>query len=276
MPASLDNKALMNPQPKYSGKNLDPAYCLRYSWTGWPSKNRFKHLPDDSILETVRQSWETDGLRLLEWRWSDEKIQLTFSTTPQASPVFVATRAKGRLQYTLREAGRPQKFSRKLSVRSLGDNTTVQVENYVKSQVKRAAFVDPEFGEKMDELVLVDPSVDLSAPTSSGRGMYWYNIHLVLVVKERWRVADLAQLTRTRDGVVRIAAKKGYGVSTFSIMLDHLHLTLRGDPRQSPLEIALAFQNNLAYLLGQALWCENFYAGTFSEYSMRAVRHTVS
>ena len=132
--------------------------------------------------------------------------------------------------------------------------------------------MDPVFAEKMEELILVDPSVDLSAPTSSGRGMYWYNLHLVLGVRERWRIADLDRLKKIRDGASRIAAKKGYGISTLSVMLDHLHVALRGDHRQSPLEIALAFQNNLAYLLGQALWAESFYTGTFSEYSMRAVR----
>ena len=77
-----------------------------------------------------------------------------------------------------------------------------------------------------------------------------------------------------RDGCSRIAIKKGYGISTLSVMLDHLHVALRGDHRRSPLEIVLAFQNNLAHLAGEALWTENFYAGTFSEYSMSAVRRT--
>ena len=126
----------MKPQPFYTGKSLNPAYSLRYSWTGWPSGTCFEGLADDQMLERLRESWEADGLRLLEWNWSDAKIQLTFSTTPKTSPVFLATRAKGRLQDALRKAGTPQKFSRKLSVRSIGDNTTVEVENYIKNQVK--------------------------------------------------------------------------------------------------------------------------------------------
>jgi REP element-mobilizing transposase RayT len=262
----------MKPQRIYSGQNLNPAFCLRYSWTGWPSGTSFRGLPDDQILESVRESWQTDGLRLLEWNWSAKTIQLTFSTTPEVSPVFLATRAKGRLQHALREFGTPQKFSRKLSVRSIGDNATAQVENYITNQVKNESFVDPVFANKMQDLILVDRSVSLSAPSPSGRAMYWYNLHLVLVVVERARIADLDRLKRIRDGCSRIASKKGYRISTLSVMLDHLHIGLRGDHRQSPLEIALGFQNNLAYLLGQALWAENFYIGTFSEYSMRAVR----
>ena len=262
----------MKPQPIYSGENLNPAYSLRYSWTGWPSGTRVTGFPDDRILEPIRESWEADGLRLLEWNWSEKKIQLTFSATPEISPVFLATRAKGRLQDALRKAGAPHEFSRKLSVRSVGDNTTAQVENYIKNQVKNESFVDPVFAEKMEELILVDPSVNLSAPTLSGRGTYWYNLHLVLVVAGRLRIVPLDRLVRIRDGSLKIATKKGYRISTLSAMLDHLHVALRGDHRQSPLEIALAFQNNLAYLVREALWTENFYVGTFSDYSMRAVR----
>ena len=255
----------MKPEPFYTGRNLNPAYSLRYAWAGWPSGTCFQGLADDQILKHLGESWEADGLRLLEWNWSDTKIQLTFSTTPKTSPVFLATRAKGRLQDALRKAGSPQKFSRKLSVRSIGDNMTVEVENYIKNQVKSELFVDPAFARKMEELILVNPSVDLSAPTSSGRGMYWYNLHLVLVVRQRSQIADLDRLMRIRDGCSRIAIKKAYGISTLSVMLDHLHVALRGDHRQSPVEIALAFQNNLAHLAGEALWTENFYAGTFSK-----------
>ena len=104
--------------------------------------------------------------------------------------------------------------------------------------------------------------------------MYWYNLHLVLVVRERSRIPDRDRLMRIRDGTSRIAIKKRYGISTLSVTLDHLYVALRGDHRQSPLKIALAFQNNLAYMVGQALWTGDVYAGTFSEYSMSAVRRT--
>lgn len=46
---------------------------------------------------------------------------------------------------------------------------------------------------------------------------------------------------------------------------------------QSPEEIALAFLNNLAYVLGQRRWWEaGYYAGTFGEYGMAAVRRKVA
>ena len=46
-----------------------------------------------------------------------------------------------------------------------------------------------------------------------------------------------------------------------------------GDIEQPPQEIALAFQNNLAYALGQVRhWLPTFYVGTFGEYDMWAIR----
>ncbi len=59
-------------------------------------------------------------------------------------------------------------------------------------------------------------------------------------------------------------------------MPDHLHAALRGNHAHSPNEIADAFQNNLAFGLGQArIWEDSFYVGTFSEYNMEAIRHAL-
>ena len=56
-------------------------------------------------------------------------------------------------------------------------------------------------------------------------------------------------------------------------MPDHLHWSLRGNIAHSPTEIALGFQNNLAYALGQVRFlADTFYAGTFGEYDMRAIQ----
>ena len=70
-----------------------------------------------------------------------------------------------------------------------------------------------------------------------------------------------------------IAQKRGFQISTGSILPDHVHLALRGNIERSPHEIVLCFQNNLAYLLGQRrLWMDTYYVGTFGEYDMKAVR----
>ena len=94
---------------------------------------------------------------------------------------------------------------------------------------------------------------------------------------ERYRVVDRGRLTTLRDSALRIAEKKGHQISRLAIMPDHLHLSLRGNIAHSPQEIALSFQNNLAYALGQVRFlADTFYVGTFGEYDMWAIRRRES
>jgi len=264
----------MTLQPVYTADNLsEPAYHLRYMWSGWPSSGEFPDEPSQDTFAEIDSAWETDGMRQLETNWQPEMIQFTFSVEPQVSPVLFAARVKGRLQHALRAAGTPVKFSRKLGVRSIGDNTTAEVQAYIQRQVKKERFADPRFAQLLDEFTFIDSDVDLSQPTPSGSGRYWYNLHLVLVVEERDRFSDRASLTTIRDRTRQIAAKRGYAISTLSVMPDHMHAALRGNIEHSPEEIALSLMNNLAYAMGQkAIWQFGYYAGTFSEYNMNAVR----
>ncbi len=95
----------------------------------------------------------------------------------------------------------------------------------------------------------------------------------VLVVEHRNRFIDEESLRTIDHWCLRIARKKGYAISTRSVMPNHLHLALRGNIEQSPEEIALAMMNNLAYAFGQnQIWQSSYYAGTFGEYDMDAVR----
>lgn len=261
-----------SPRALYEPSQVDGAYRLRYSWTGWPSGKTFENTPAE-ILDEIVPLWEQDGLRLLEKRWAADKIQLLFSATPATSPVFLAARAKGRLDHALRAAGLQMRFSRKVAVRTIGDNTRKDVEGYIERQVAKERFADPRFEATMRQFTVVDPSVDLSVAGESARGRYWYNLHLVLVVVERYRIVDAKRLGTIRDWCFKIAEKKGYAISRLSVMPDHLHIALRGDHEQSPNEIVYAFQNNLAYAFGQtSIWENGFYVGTFSEYDMDAVR----
>ena len=256
--------------PLYHANRADPAYQLRYAWTGWLRNPPSVH-PD---WESISPRWEQDGLRLLEHRSAGVKVQALFSARPDISPVTVATRAKGRLQYAWRQsAPHFSGFTRMVALRSVGDNTRADVEAYIARQVSDEAFVDPRFRLRMEEFTVSRPQVDFSQPSSSVRGRYWYNLHLVLVVRERSQIADRATLATLRDGCFRIAAKRRCQISRLAVMPDHLHAAIRGEINQSPQDVALCFQNNLAYLLGQKpLWKESYYVGTFSEYDTGAIR----
>jgi REP element-mobilizing transposase RayT len=264
----------MRAAPIYHAERQNPAYHLRYTWTAWPAGKQFVELPPLEILDDLAPAWEMDDLRVLEHSWTDQAIQVAFSAKPNVSPVFLAARAKGRLQHALRAGGRSQGFSRKLAVRSIGDNRSDHVQAYIASQVEKEMFADPAFAESMREFTVIDQSVDWSAPQESVRGRYWYNLHLVLVVEQRSRVHDRTVLTLIKDTCFRVAKKKGYRLAALALMPDHLHLALQGNIEHSPQEIALAFQNNTTYALGQKpIWNDNFYVGTFSEYDMQAIRN---
>jgi len=262
--------------PLYRRENLNPAFQLRYSWTGW-LKLAWKDMPDKSILDAIDPLWERDGLRRLEHRWADDYLQVTFSAMPDVSPVLLATRAKGRLQYSLRNIDGFPGFTRKVSIRSIGDNTSQDVAAYIASQVEKERFVDPRFRAMLEQFTCAFPVIDVATASESARGRYWYNLHIVLVVAGRGRYCDPEQLRTLYDRSLRIAERKAHKIAWISVMPDHLHLALRGNIDSSPLDIALGFQNNLAFAMGQVpIWQEGFYAGTFSEYDMGAIRRTKS
>ncbi len=134
-------------------------------------------------------------------------------------------------------------------------------------------LADERFRELLTSFTKVNPQVDLSVPTETNSGRYWYNLHLVLVVSERYRIGEPATLARIRETALRICAKKSYAASTLAVLPDHLHLAVRGAIEQSPEEIALSLLNNLAYVLDQRPWWQaGYYAGTFGEYGMAALR----
>lgn len=261
-------------QPLYTADQLrTPAYHLRYTWCGWPSGTQFTSAPPQELFDQLDTRWENDGLRRLELKWSAKAIQLTFSVKPHVSPVFFTSRVKGRLQHALDGLGCFTTFSRKVSFRGIGNNRTADVTAYIERQVAKEEFVDPRFADSLKRFTTTDPDTKLQLPTETNSGRYWYNLHLVLVANRRHRFTDENSLKTIDQTCLKIAEKKGYQISTRSVMPDHVHLALRGNISHSPEEIALAMMNNLAYAFGQnAIWQPSYYVGTFSEYDMGAVR----
>lgn len=264
----------MDVHPLYSAKDQQPAFALRYSWTGWVTRGDLRGLAitDDAWTDLIN-AWESDGLRLLDRLFRGNEIHLTFSAIPSVAPIFVAARAKGRLQYAQRAAGAPVTFSRKVSIRTVGDNTTPAIEGYIRGQVSNEDFIDSRFSALLEQFTVINPRVDLRQPAETNSGRYWYNLHLVLVTNGRHRIVDEQGLTTIRDGSFKIAEKKEYAIGAISVMPDHVHFALRGNLEHSPERIALSFQNNLAHMLNRgAVWRKGYYVGTFGVYDMRAIR----
>jgi REP element-mobilizing transposase RayT len=257
------------PQPMYTPPLVTATYVLHYDCTVWLSAGHdFPVCTSDAVKNTANL-WINDALFLEEFKIRKDKIQILFRARPDVSPVVFASRIKGRLQHTLRTMGYPLKFSRKVSFRCLGDNISAAVVGYLKKQVRKEGFVDPSFAANMEKFTVVRDDVNLAEPCKTVRGRYWYNLHLVLVVEGRVQLGRMKSLEILRDGCLRIAKSKGYQLKSVSVMLEHIHIALRGIPEQSPQDIALAFMNNLAWIMGRnRIWQNGYYVGTFSEYSL--------
>jgi REP element-mobilizing transposase RayT len=260
--------------PIYDAHDLKASFHLRYTWTGWPTEGtKFPPQPDDLFFQELDNAWATDKLKRISMRWNADEIQIAFSTIPTVPPTFFVARVKGRLQHALRLAGTPVHFSRKVAFRSIGDNHTSDVEGYIAQQVDKEQFVDPRFTAMLRRFTVIDEHVALHQPSESNSGRYWYNLHLVLVVADRARFRNEKDFAKLDRAVVATAAKHDYQLAARAWMPDHLHIALRGNIAESPAEIALACMNNSAYAVGQnAIWQPGFYAGTFSEYDVRALR----
>ena len=240
---------------------------------GWPTSGIFTQQPA-KLIEQCMPRWEQDGMRVLEFRWTESVLQILFSCLPHVAPGFVTQRAKGRLDHALREAGIAIEFSRKLALRAIGDNTRRDVEVYIGAQIGNRQYADPRYVAQLSELTMANPLVDLSIPTESARGRYWCNLHLVLVVDGHSPIHSLTTLRQLHEAFIRIANKKGHAVSRLSVMPDYLHASLRWPPNESPLEVVYSYQNNLAYLTRAGrIWSSSYYVGTFGEYTMQAVRN---
>jgi REP element-mobilizing transposase RayT len=257
---------------RYTGHNTHIAHKLMLDWNGWVSEGTSYPSATNEIIGQTASAWIADGFKLNESRVHDNTAQLLFSVTPDVSPVLFSTRVKGRLQHAMRLAGEDVKFSRKVSVRCLGENTRGDVESYLSTQVPRGDFADERFRKRMEKYTVVKEDVNLAEPLASVRGRYWYNLHIVLVVAGRVRFADDALLSRLRDESFVIGDGNGYGVKSVSIMPDHVHIAVRGNIEHSPKEIGLAFQNHLAGVVGCKAWQDGFYVGTFSEYEAGIIR----
>lgn len=244
---------------------------LVYSWAGWPSAGTFPPKPPSPFWARLSAAWQTDGVHLRSCAWSPEQIQLTFQAEPAVAPVFLATRVKGRLQHALRQEGAPVAFSRKVAVRALGDNRSPAVEAYLRNQTVRAELMDERYRATLRAAGFEDPGVELSAPTPTRSGRYWFNLHCVAVTAGRFRIGKEDFLDKVRSGVFAWAGETGCRLKAFAPMPDHVHVAARGDPERSPLELAEALWSHLNRAAGCCLMGENVYAGTFSEYGTGAI-----
>jgi len=257
--------------PRYSGHNLKAPHDIHYSWTGWPSGSDFPSAPPPEAIDNLAEALKGDALVLESHTWAPGEIHLTVAATPDSAPVRIAQRLKGRLDYALRRREAGVSFSRKVSLRAVGHNRTSAVDRYIRDQLEHVDLADARYRETLASVAVDDPTVDLSEPAVSSHGRYWYSLHLVFVVASRFRVGGQRFLDQLRERVMDVSRCQGCALKRVSIMPDHMHVALRGNPQLSPSEIALGLQEATADVAGCRLWEDAFYVGTFGDYDYGSI-----
>lgn len=138
-------------------------------------------------------------------------------------------------------------------------------------------MADPKVQARINALSIAGLGVRLFEPRQNSHAQFSYNLHLVLVNRERERDMRPGVLERRRERLLAIAAKKSHLVGNGQLLADHLHVTLGCNLGESPSEVALGYMNNLAYAEEMKRIFEfGFYVGTIGEYDLNAVRRRLA
>jgi REP element-mobilizing transposase RayT len=234
-------------------------------------------MTDDSWFAELAAALENDGIRALGHRFVKPGVsQFVLSTQPEVAPLTIVERTKGRLQYLVRDR-LPKPLKRNYAIRSIGQVTRETVEAYVASQLKHHQMADPRVQERLRRYQIHCPNTDLSQARQTSHGLYWYNLHVVLVHRERGAETREEVIRGTHDMIIAACRAKGWLLSRAGILADHVHLVVGGTIDAAPLDIGISFLNNLAYVHGmRPVFQFGGYLGPVGEYDQGAVRSETS
>ncbi|MBC8869751.1 MAG: transposase [Planctomycetes bacterium] len=222
--------------PIYTRENCSFSCPLQWGLTVfWRTPER-----KDGWFPELAAATEPDGIRLLRHRFSEPGIsQFAVSTKIHVSPLLVVQRVKGRLQYLVRDR-LPKPFKGNYAIRSVGNVTRQTAEAYVADQLGHHGMADARIQARLEHYQIERPEVNLSQPQRTSHGIYWYNLHIVLVHRERWTEIREDILQRLRDMIMGASEAKGYLLSRAGILADHVHLVLGCPIEAAPLDVVLA------------------------------------
>ncbi len=225
----------------------------------------------DDWQSQLTKDLEPDGIRILSHHFSDSQTsQFAISSLPHVAPATIVQRAKGRLYHLIRER-KPKPFKGNFSIRSIGNATRESVEKYVADQLGHHTMADPNVQARLEQYQVICPDVDLSKMQRTSHGVFWYNLHLVFVHRERWNEVRHEVLARVQSMVLAVAKKKSYRLARAGILPDHVHLVLGCPFDKSPCEVAMGFLNNLAFAHGmKPVYQFGAFVGTVGEYTNKA------
>ena len=256
-------------EPNYTAEN-----CRFSAPLQWSVSLFWRDLePNDDWRPELAEALEPDGIRLVSHNFvSSMTSQIAVSTLPNLSPETIVQRCKGRLYRIVRDR-KPKPFKGNYSIRSIGRCTRETVEAYVQDQLEHHKMADLKVQARLQTYQLVCPEIDLSKMQKTSHGAYWYNLHVVLVHRERWCEVRDDVLSRVKSMLKAIAKKHGLRLSKAAILPDHVHVVVGCPSAMSPIEIALSFLNNLSYVHGmKPIYQFGGFIGTIGEYTNKAIR----
>jgi REP element-mobilizing transposase RayT len=229
-------------------------------------------MQQDDWLNELATALEPDGIRLLRHRFAQPGVsQFALSTQSHVAPLRIVQRVKGRLQHLVRHR-MPKAWKGNYAIRGVGRVTRETIDHYVASQLDHHPMADPRVQERLKRFQVERSDVDLQIPQRTAHGVYWYNLHVVLVHRERWMEIREERLCAVRDMIFRSSDAKGYLLSRAAILSDHIHLVLGCPIDVPPLDVALGFLNNLAYAHGMLpVFQFGAFIGTVGEYTHHAM-----
>jgi REP element-mobilizing transposase RayT len=260
-------------KPLYTAENCCFSYPLQ-----WGLSVFWRQPCDDAPwFADLAAALEADGIRLLGHRFKQPSVsQFAVSTQPHVAPATIVHRVKGRLQYCVRD-WLPKALKGNYAVRGFGKVTRSVVESYVAAQLGHHEMADPRVQERLTRFQIHNRDVDLSPARHTSHGVFWYNLHIVLVHRERWNEVRDDVLQRIHGMIIGVCEAKGWRLSRAAILADHVHLVVGPKIDDSPRDVALSLLNNLAYAHGmKPVYQFGGFIGTVGEYDQRVVRSDVS
>ena len=257
-----------NPQPIYTPDNCNFAYQLIWGVSVfWKIDAGEGHWFDE-----LKEQTERDGVRLLRHQFSKPGVsQFLASSRPDTIPLSIVRSIKGRLG-KLVCGNRVRAFGKNYGLRSIGSAKRSVIERYIESQLERHPMADARVQERLAQVQICNRDVDLSQPQRTTHALYWYNLHVVLE-HDGWNETRAERLIAMRDMIVNSSSAHGYLLSRAGILSNHIHFSLGCPVDKSPLEIALGYMNNLAYVYGMTpILMYSAYTGTFGEYDLGAIK----
>jgi hypothetical protein len=259
--------------PIYTATNTKPAFQLNWSLSLFLRDHVGSiRVPVDDLRDAIQR----DDIRLLEYRRaSDRSHQFFLSSMPHLAPAEIIRSVKGRCQYLLNSAC-PRAFRRNYELTSIGAADHATLEAYVGRQSSRHPMADERIQDRVREWQFHDSTINLAATRVSAHGRFIYNLHVVVELEQGGWCIETPVWVARRTMIERMAHKKQWQLSRVGIVVNHLHVLVGCGALDSPLDVGLAFLNNLAYVDGmRPNYRFGFYIGTFGPYEREVIRRSV-